>query len=128
MVLFANRVSACVSLVTIASTSVTPRARAASTTCWKTSALSRIGAPHLDFAEPRRARPMPRPHHLFRLALAAIGNSPQGPMPPVGDRHARVPELGRNAAVARILQHAHAPAVVDLPRDLAPELEVVPLI
>src|ERR1051326_3335562 len=124
--LLANRVSACESGVTMASISVTPWARAASSTCWKTS--SGIGGPDLDLAKTRRARAVAGAHHLLGLPLAAVGNTPQGPMPAVRDGDALVPELGGDAAVAGILQHAHAAAVVDLPGDFAAELEVVALV
>src|ERR1043166_2701464 len=110
----------------MASISVTPWARAASSTCWKTS--SGIGGPDLDLAKTRRARAVAGAHHLLGLPLAAVGNTPQGPMPAVRDGDALVPELGGDAAVAGILQHAHAAAVVDLPSDLAAELEVVALV
>src|SRR5262249_40366750 len=55
-------------------------------------------------------------------------HTPQGPMLRSRDRGTRVPELGRDTAVARVLQHAHALAVAHLPPDLAAELEVVTLV
>src|SRR5437773_2634613 len=116
MPLLANRVSACVSVVRIASISLTPCARAASRTCWNRS--SAIRAPNLDLAESRGRRAVAGAHHLLRLAFPAVGHAPQGPVAAIRDGHARVPEFGRDAAVAGVLQHAHAPAVVDLPRDL----------
>src|SRR5215472_11131899 len=126
MALLAKRVSACTSVVRMASISLTPCVRAASTTCWNRS--SAISAPDFDLAEPCRRRAVSGAHHLLRLALAAVGHAPQGPVAAVRDGHARVPELGGDAAVAGVLQHAHAPAVVDLPRDFTPELEVVTLV
>src|SRR4051794_10453509 len=67
-------------------------------------------------------------HHLLRLTLAAVRNTPQYPVLRPRDRLAGVPELGRDSAVHRILQHAHAPSAANLPRNLAPELEVVALV
>src|ERR1017187_1011724 len=119
----------------MASISVTPKLRAAVTTWsnifWhaaRSSSLPGIRAPHLDLAEARRAGAMPRAHHLFRLTLAAIGHAPERPVFASGDGHAGVPKLGGDAAVAGVLQHAHALAAADFPRDLAAELEVVALI
>src|SRR5882672_7508807 len=107
----------------MASISVTPSARAASTIC-----SNSIRAPDLDLAEARRAGSVAGAHHLFGLALAAVGNSPQSPVLATGDGVARIPEFGRDAAVAGVLEHADALAVTDLPADFATELEVVTLV
>src|SRR5947207_2711682 len=111
----------------MASICVTPSARAASRTCPKTS-CSGIGAPDLDLVEARGTRAVPRPHHLLRLAFAAVRHSPQGPVIAAGDGRAGIPEFGRNPAVAGVLEHPAALAMLDLPGDLAAELEVVPLV
>ncbi len=66
--------------------------------------------------------------HLLGLALAAIRNAPQHPMIAIGDGGAGIPKLGGDAAVGRILEHANALAVSNLPGDLAAELEVVALV
>src|SRR5438046_475037 len=113
----------------MASISVTPSERAASTIRPKSSSsLSGISAPDFDLSEARRAGAVPGPHHLFRLPLAAIRNAPQVPVRAPGDGIASVPELRRNAAIARVLEHADAFAVADLPARLAAELEVVALV
>src|SRR5262245_12283530 len=49
-------------------------------------------------------------------------------MLPAGDGGAGIPELGGDAAVARVLQHAAALAIAHFPADLAAELEVVALV
>src|ERR1017187_841503 len=129
MALLAKRVSALVSEERMASTSVTPCARAASTTCPKmASALSGIRAPDFDFAEARGAGAVAGAHHLLGLAFAAIGNAPQRPVFAAGDGRAGVPKLGGDAAVAGVLQHADALAVTHLPGDFAAELEMVALV
>src|SRR5579872_7183752 len=111
------------------STSPTPCALAARTTCSPMACASTgISAPDFDPAEARRARPVARAHHLLGLALAAIGDAPQGPMLGPGDGRAGVPALRGNAAVAGILQHADTLAAAHLPADLAAELEVVALV
>src|SRR5271157_4054967 len=97
-----------------------PSARAASTTCPKmASALSRIGAPDPDVANPRRAGSMAGAHHLLGLPLAAVRHPPQGPVLRPGDGRAGIPEFGGYAAVAGVLEHADALAVADLPADFA---------
>src|SRR5690349_6762021 len=111
------------------SRSPTPCSRAASTAMSKMRSNSlRIRAPDFDLAEAGGARAVARAHHLLGLALAAVGDSPERPVFPPGDGSAGVPELGRDAGVARVLQHADAASAFDLPPDLAPELEVVPLV
>src|ERR1035437_474033 len=87
-----------------------------------------ICAPDADRAEPRGAGAVARSHHLFRLALSAIGDAPEGPVLGAGDGGAAVPELGGDAAVAGVFQHADALAVADLPPDFASELKVVTLV
>src|SRR5437879_5003663 len=110
----------------MASISVTPSARAACITCSKRS--SGIRAAHLDFAEARGTRPVAGAHHLLGLSFAAVGNTPERPVFAARDGRTRIPELGGDPAVARILQHASALAMTDLPPDLAAELKVVPLV
>src|SRR6266568_7585307 len=137
MVLFANRVSAPRCAPKMASTSCTPKDLAARWTLPKSSRhlsivktgevsdSTGISCPDLDIVETRRAGAMPGPDHLLRLALAAIRNAPEHPMIAVGDGLAGVPELGCDAAIGWILEHAGALAIANLPRDLAAELEVV---
>src|SRR2546430_2714979 len=114
MVLLANRVSAPVAAPMLASTSVTPSARAASATAEKISShcerlsTSGIGAPDLDVAEARWRGAVPGPHHLLRLSLAAIRCAPYRPVFRSRDGRAGIPELRADAAVAGVLKHAHA--------------------
>src|SRR5690349_3293028 len=92
------------------------------------AASTGIGASHFDFAEPRGAGAVARAHHLFGLAFAAVRNTPESPVLRSGNRLAGIPELGRDAAITGVFQHADAAAVTDLPADLAAELEVVALV
>src|SRR5690349_11077703 len=119
MALLAKRVSACVSPAITASISVTPSARASSTICWNIPAacssrlatLSGIRAPDSDLPKTRRAGAVPGAHNLLRLSLAAIGDTPKRPVLPPRNGGTGIPELGGNAAVAGVLQHADALAV-----------------
>src|SRR6476646_7772813 len=135
MVLLANRVSALVPAPIMASTSVTPSERAASTTCSKIASQrysgnrsSGIGAPDPNVAEARRRCAVSGSHDLLGLPLPAIRRAPKRPVLRSGDGGAGVPELRADPAVARILEHPSALAPADLPGDLAAELKVVPLI
>src|SRR5581483_7515995 len=139
MVLFAKRVRAPKCPPNRASTSETPRERAEFFTMpnssWQfardksaSTELSGIGGAHLDVVKARGTGAVAGADHLFRLSLAAIRNAPEHPMIAIGDRRAGVPEFGGDAAVGRVLQHAHALAVFDFPRDLAAELEVIALV
>src|ERR1700678_1834517 len=116
----------------MASASAMPKARAARTTCpkmaWQRAASIGISAANLDAAETRGACAVAGPHDLLRLPLAAVGRAPQHPMLRSGDGRASVPKFRRDAAVARILQHADALTLANLPPDLAAELEVVALV
>ena len=84
-----------------------------------------VSTSHFDLPKPRRRRAMACAHHLLRLAFAAIRRAPERPLVARADRIQRIPELGRDAGIRRILHHAHALAVLDLPTDLAAELKVV---
>src|ERR1700690_2305969 len=132
MALLAKRVSALDPAAMMASASATPSARAASATwskmAWHRAGSIGIGTPDLDAAEARGTSAVAGAHDLLRLALAAVGRTPEHPVPGSGDGRAGVPELRRDAAVAGILQHADALAVADLPADLAAELEVITLV
>src|SRR5512140_2967479 len=90
--------------------------------------LSGIGDADFHAPEARGRRAVARPHGLLWLALAAILSSPQRPVIAVADAVAGVPELGGNAAVTRVLQHPRFLSVLDLPPQLASELEVVALV
>src|ERR1035441_10111217 len=110
MALLAKRVSALESEARMASTSVTPCARATSTTWPKmASALSGIGAPDFDFVETRGAGAVAGAHHLLGLAFATIGDAPQRPVWGARDGRAGVPQLRRDAALAGALRPEDRP-------------------
>src|SRR5690348_153138 len=109
MALLAKRVRDASSPVKIASRLETPWARAASSAISKRRANSlRIRAPDFDVAEARGTGAVAGAHHLFGLAFAAVRDAPECPMLASGDGGAGVPELGGNAAVARVFEHADA--------------------
>ena len=87
-----------------------------------------IRAAHLHIAESCGRSAMAGAHHLLGLALAAIGRTPQGPSIARADGVHGVPEIGGDAGVRRILEHAAESAVFDLPSDLAAKLKVVALV
>src|SRR5260221_685328 len=141
MVLCATRVSAWVPAPIMASMRRTPsrcaadaaaskisRARARVSSADSGEPLSGIGATDLDLAESRGAGSVPGPHHLLGLALAAVGRAPKRPVLRARNGRAGIPELGADAAVAGVLQHARALSVANLPSDLAAELKVVALV
>src|SRR5580700_2438083 len=66
--------------------------------------------------------------HLLGLSLAAIRDAPQHPVIAIRDGRAGVPKLGGDAAIGRVLEHAGTLAVLNIPRNLATELEVVALV
>src|SRR5579862_7439708 len=66
--------------------------------------------------------------HLLGLTLAAIRDAPQHPVIAIGDGCAGVPKLGGDAAIGRVLEHPGALAVLNLPGNLATELEIVALV
>src|ERR1700733_3165927 len=92
------------------------------------SSASLERAPHFDPAKTRRRRSVSSAHHLLGLSLAAIRGAPQRPLVARADRVQRIPELGCDPRVRRILHHSRALAVLDLPPDLATELKVVALV
>src|SRR5580704_1801951 len=95
----------------------------------KTGSMSPgISGSDLDVVESRRAGAMTGTDDLLRLALAAVRHTPQHPMVAIGDGRAGIPELGGDAAIGGILQHARALAIANLPGDLAAELEVIALV
>src|ERR1700722_6429308 len=136
MVLLAKRVRAAQCAPKRASTSEIPKDAATCCTVpkssrnWCRSLLrsSGIRGSHFDVVEARGTCAVAGADHLLGLSLAAIRHAPQHPMIAIGDGRAGIPELGGDAAVGRILEHANAPAVLDLPADLATELEIVALV
>src|SRR5258708_26634362 len=68
---------------------------------------------------------MARPHGLHGLAFSAIGRAPKRPVAKFADRVARIPELGGDAAVAGILQHANFFSAFDFPADFSGKLKLV---
>src|SRR5262249_49444303 len=85
-----------------------------------------IADPDLHIAEPCRRRAVPGGHDLHGLALAAVRQAPEHPALGAAHGVAGSPELGRRAAVGRVLDEARALAVHDLPSVLGPELKVEP--
>src|SRR5262245_49903652 len=71
---------------------------------------------------------MPGAHHLLRLSLTAVRGAPKRPLVPRADGVHRIPKFSGNSRVRRILQHARALAILDLPTDLGSELKVVALV
>src|ERR1700691_2534530 len=136
MLLLAKRVRAAQCAPKRASTSETPKDAAACCTapnssrnwCKSLVGSAAICGSHLDVVEARRTCTVAGADHLLGLSLAAIRNTPQHPMIAIGDGRAGIPKLGGNAAIGWILEHAHALAVLDLPGDLATELEIVALV
>src|SRR3546814_18783492 len=61
---------------------------------------------------------------LFR----SVRHPPEGPLVGAADHVHRGPELGADPGVGRVAQHPAQLAVLDLPRDLAAELEVQSLV
>src|SRR5690348_5817769 len=84
----------------------------------------RCASGHLYIAESRHRRAVGDAHRLHRIALAAVRQSPDTPRRAVADRVTGAPEVGRIAGVERIAQQASEAAVLDLPGDLAAELEI----
>ncbi len=65
---------------------------------------------------------------LDRLALAAVGGAPEHPLVGAAHHVHRRPEPRADARVGGVAQHLAELAVLDLPRDLAAELEVEALV
>src|SRR5712692_4475093 len=87
--------------------------------------LRGIGDPDLNFSEASGRRAVSGAHRLHGLPLAAIGGSPQSPVLRATDGVAGIPEVSRDAAVTRVLEHPGLFPVLDLPPDLGPKLKVV---
>src|SRR5688500_20216323 len=62
------------------------------------------------------------------LSLAAVRSAPEGPLRLVAKHVQALPELRADAGVGRILDHPSALAILDLPADLATELEIQALV
>src|SRR5579862_3365216 len=135
MVLFAKPVRAPKCAPKRASTSATPSDFAAlsadpkSSWHWAFSSISAgIRGSHFDVVEARRAGAVTGADGLFGLPFTAIRNAPQHPMVAIGDGRARIPELGSDSAISRILQHTRSFADFDLPCDFAAELEFIAIV
>src|SRR5581483_907921 len=87
-----------------------------------------VRAPYPYPPESCRSSTVPGPHHLLRLAFAAVRGSTERPLLARADGVHGIPELRGDSAVGRVLQQAHPLAVLDLPTDLSAELEVVALV
>src|ERR1700689_697368 len=125
MLLLAKRVRAAQCAPKSASTSEMPSDAAACCTASKSSRHSLkstgIRGSHFDVVEARGACAVTGADHLLGLSFAAIRNAPQHPMVAIRDGGAGIPKLSGDAAVGRVLEHARALAVLDLPGDLATE-------
>src|SRR5215472_12114001 len=96
---------------------------------WVTiSLIPLVGCPDLHIFESGRSRAVPSTHGLHRLAFAAVRRAPKRPLVAGADGFHGVPELGGNPGVPRVFEHASQLAVLDLPANLATELEVVALV
>src|SRR5215472_7916481 len=87
-----------------------------------------IGAAHLDIAKSRRGRAMAGTHDLLWLSLSTVGRTPECPFIARADGIHGIPKLGGNSAIGRVLKHARALPVLDLPSHLRTELEVIALV
>src|SRR5580704_11190663 len=94
---------------------------------WICAGWSLVGEGGADFyvAKTRRRRAVAGAHGLHGLALAAIGRAPENPMVTRTDGVAGIPELGGDAAVAGIFEHARFFAAFDFPADFGGKLELV---
>src|SRR5690606_937519 len=79
-----------------------------------------------NVAEASGGGPVPHVSALDGLALPTVGHAPERPL--LADGIARAPELGGDAGVAGILEHAPELPTANLPGDLCAELEVQPLV
>src|SRR6185503_4703629 len=145
----ANRVRASVPWRTVTSTSAS-RARAwtrstvcsasasaradsssgAATTSMERSVVVIALAPHPD-ADPTEARRhggVAGVADLLRLALATVRRAPERPFVAVPEHVERAPEPRADRGVGRVLEEPRLLAALDLPADLAAELEVQPLV
>src|SRR3989338_3037619 len=125
MVLLAKRVRADWWVSSKTSVSSAPLALRTTSKISRARASLSIGDSDKHVAEARLGGPVAGPHGLHGLALAAVGRAPERPVAAVADGVARVPELGGDAAVRGVLDHAGFLAALDLPGDLGAELEVV---
>src|ERR1700746_3439272 len=87
-----------------------------------------IRAPHFYIFEPRWRCAVSGAHHLLWLSFPAVRGTPQRPLLARANRIHCSPKISRDPAVRRIFQHARAFPVLDLPSNLAAELEVVALV
>src|SRR5919198_5407905 len=111
--------------------SAPPTSRAASATARTSSWPMGPGTSahsYLHVSEPGRGGAVAHPGHLPGLPLPAVRGAPQPPGLRPADGVAGTPELRGDAGVVRIPVHLLEPAVADPPGDLAPELEVDPLV
>src|SRR5664280_2942597 len=79
---------------------------------------------HLNTAEPGRRRTMRHVCHLHRFSFATIVDTPHVVQLRTSDAVTGPPELIRDAGVRRVLDHVLEFPSLDLPADLAAELEV----
>src|SRR5215469_3765741 len=87
-----------------------------------------VRAPHSDLPKPRGSGAVPCAHDLLRLSLTAVRRAPKRPLVARTDGIHRIPKFRGNSRVRRILQHAQALAILDLPTHLGAKLKVVAFI
>src|SRR5512143_3614798 len=81
-----------------------------------------------DSPKARRTGAVAGAHGLHGLSLAAVGRAPERPVVAGADGIPGIPELGGDAGIRGVLEHAAELAALDLPSDLGAELEVVALV
>src|SRR5262250_2386006 len=81
--------------------------------------VAAIGRAHFDLSKPGGGGAVSRAHNLLGLSFAAIRSAPQSPLIARTNRIHAIPELGRDAGIRRIFQHAPALAMLDLPSNFA---------
>src|ERR1035441_5265441 len=92
----------------------------------QTSALVRLN--HIHLAEARRRTAVADRVDLLRLPLAVVGRAPLLPIAGSGDQGERLPEVGGARLVGDPRNHPLLLAVLDLPKSVAAELEIVALL
>src|ERR1039458_3017851 len=90
------------------------------------SALVRLN--HIHLAEARRRTAVADRVDLLRLTLAVVGRAPLLPIAGSGDQVERLPEVGSARLVGDPRNHPLLLAVLDLPKGVAAELEIVALL
>src|SRR2546427_11394496 len=104
----------------------TPRSRQPSDRYSLSIAL--VSRPNFHVAKSCRGRAVSGSHHLLRLPFAAVRCPPEHPLIMGANCVQGIPELGGDARVRRIFQHASTLAILNFPSGLTAELKVVALV